>query len=73
MNNDLVDVGLIGDAATVAAICAEVSSSGSLLVCNGCRDIEAPIAGVLVIDHDEEAWALCGPCIRKLPVEGAVA
>ena len=53
--NDLVDVGLIGDAATVAAICAEVSSSGSLLVCNGCRDIEAPIAGVLVIDHHEEA------------------
>ena len=67
MNNDLVDVGLIGDAATVAAICAEVSSSGSLLVCNGCRDIEAPIAGVLVIDHDEEAWALCGACMRSYP------
>jgi hypothetical protein len=57
--------------------CAEVSSSGSLLVCDGCRedgcrDIEAPIAGVLVIDHDEEAWALCGACIRRLPLERTV-
>lgn len=72
MNNNLVDVCLIGDAATVAAICDELSSSGSLLVCNGCRDIEALITGVLVIEHDEEAWALCGACIRKLPIEGAI-
>jgi hypothetical protein len=73
MNNDLVDVGLIGDAVVVAAICREVGSGGALLVCNGCRNIEALIAGILVIDKDEEAWALCGTCIQKLSVEGAVA
>jgi hypothetical protein len=73
MNNDVVDVGLIGDAVSVAAICQEVGSCGALLVCNGCRNIEALIAGILVIDKDKEAWALCGTCIRKLPVEGAVA
>ena len=72
MSSEFDGVGLIDDTATVAAICAEVSSSGSLLVCNGCRDIEAPIAGVLVIDHDEEAWALCGACIRRLPLERTV-
>jgi hypothetical protein len=45
MNNDLVDIGLIGDAVAVAAICQEVGSGGALLVCNGCRNIEALIAG----------------------------
>ena len=71
MDDDLVDVFLVRDLATVTAICAEVGD-GSLLVCNGCGDIEAPIAGVLVIDDAEEAWVLCGVCIRKLPFEGAV-
>jgi hypothetical protein len=73
MKNDLVDVCLIGETVLVAAICHEVGSSGALLVCNGCRDIEALIAGILVIEDDKEAWALCGACIRKLPVQGAVA
>ena len=73
MKNDLVDVCLIGDTVLVAAICHEVGSSGALLVCNGCRDIEALIAGILVIEDVKEAWALCGACIRKLPVEGAIA
>ena len=58
MKNDLVDVGLIGDTVVVAAICHEVGSSGALLVCNGCRDIEALIAGILVIEDDKEP----GPC-----------
>jgi hypothetical protein len=73
MKNDLVDVGLIGDTVVVAAICHELGSSGALLVCNGCRDIEALIAGILVIEDDKEAWALCGACIRRLRLEGAVA
>jgi hypothetical protein len=73
MDNDLVDVGFIRDTATVAAICAEVSPDGSFLVCNGCGDIEALIAGVLIVDDAEEAWVLCGGCIQKLPLEGTVA
>jgi hypothetical protein len=63
---------LIGDAATLTALCAEVSSDGGLLVCNGCWDIEALIAGVLAINDDEEAWPLCGTFIEKLPLEGMV-
>jgi hypothetical protein len=73
MKNNLVDVSFVADTATVADICADVAQEGSLLVCNGCGDIEEPIAGILVIDDDQEAWALCGDCIRKLPLEGAVA
>jgi hypothetical protein len=73
MKNNLVDVGFVADAAIVADICADVAQDGSLLVCNGCGDIEEPIAGILVVDDDQEAWALCGGCIRKLPLEGTVA
>jgi hypothetical protein len=69
MKDDLVDVGLIGDAVAVAAICQEVGAGGALLVCNDCRNIEALIAGILVIDKDKEAWALCGTCIRKASQE----
>jgi len=71
MDDDLMDVVFVRDMAAVTAICAEVGD-GSLLVCNGCGDIEAPIAGVLVIDDAEEAWVPCGACIRKLPFGGPV-
>jgi len=67
----LVDVVLVHDTAVVTAICAEVGN-GNLLVCNGCGDIEELIAGVLIIDDAEEAWVLCGACIRKLPFGGTV-
>ena len=60
------------DAETVAAICADIRSSGALLVCHGCGDIEALIAGFLVLADNEEAWSLCGACLRKLPLSGAV-
>jgi hypothetical protein len=64
-----VDVVFVRDRAAVTAICAEVGD-GTLLVCNGCGDIEALVAGVLIIDDAEEAWALCGARIRKLPLGG---
>jgi hypothetical protein len=68
MSNDhLVDVVFVRDMAAVTAICAEVGD-GTLLVCNNCGDIEALIAGVLIIEDAEEAWMLCGACIRKLPL-----
>jgi hypothetical protein len=72
MKNDLVDVGFVVNAATMADLRADVAQEGSLLICNGCGDIEEPIAGILVIDDDQEAWAFCGGCIRKLPLEGTV-
>ena len=72
MDNDLVDVVFGRDMAAVTAICAEINTDGTILVCNCCGDIEAVIAGVLIIDDVEEAWVLCGACIRKLPFEGTV-
>jgi hypothetical protein len=69
----LVDIGLIVEAETVVAVSDAIRSSGRLLVCHGCGDLEALIIGFLVIDGDEEAWALCGNCMRKLPISGAVA
>lgn len=69
---NLVDVGLLRDAETVAAIGAEIRASGRLLICHGCRDVEALITGLLVPAGDKEAWALCGACMGKLPIFGAV-
>ena len=71
MDDDLVGAAFVRDTAAVTAICAEVGD-GTLLVCNSCGDIEALIAGVLIIDDVEEAWVLCGACIRKLPFGGPV-
>ena len=53
----------------MAQLCAEIGSAGRLLICHGCSEIEAVIVGLLVLDGDEEAWALCGLCIRKLPLQ----
>ncbi len=71
MDDDLIDVVFVRDTAAVNTICTEVGE-GTLLVCNGCGDIEALITGVVIIDDAEEAWVLCGGCIRKLPFEGTV-
>jgi hypothetical protein len=70
--NHVVEVGIITVAADLAALCAEITSEGCLLVCHGCGDIEAPIAALVVLYNDEEVWALCGACMRKLPLFGAV-
>jgi len=72
MKSDLMDVRLIRDCETVAAICSDVSSTGRLLICHGCGDVEALVVGIFLLDNDQQAWALCGTCIRKLPLHGAV-
>ncbi|MGH7933636.1 MAG: hypothetical protein ACREQN_10780 [Candidatus Binataceae bacterium] len=72
MNADLMDVALINDAASVATVCAEARADGNLLICHGCGDVEALITGILVVDDTEEAWVLCGLCMRKLPLHGSV-
>jgi len=72
MKSDLVDLELVDDSETVAAICAELNSMGQVLVCYGCGDVEALIVGFLVLDHKEQAWALCGKCRRRLPFDGAL-
>jgi hypothetical protein len=57
---------------TSAEMCAAVGQANGILVRNGSANIEAPIAGLLVIDETEEAWALCGECLRMVPLLGAV-
>lgn len=77
MSNDHMLVGLISDPETVAetcaAVCAAVGHAGSILICNGCGDIAAPIVALLILDDDEEAWALCADCLGEGPLLGAVA
>ncbi len=63
MDNDLVGAAFVRDTAAVTAICAEIGANGILLVCNRCGDIEAPIAGVLIIDDAEEAWVSCAALV----------
>jgi hypothetical protein len=72
MNDRLIDVNLISDNPTMAALTTELSSLGGIMICDGCGDIEAPIAGLLVIEQDEEAWPLCGKCLQRLPLAGSV-
>ena len=72
MKSDLKDVRLIRDCETIAAIRSDVSSTGQLLICHGCGDVEALVVGFLVLDNNQQAWALCGTCLRKLPLHGAV-
>jgi hypothetical protein len=67
MESDFLHVELIQNREIVATVCAEISSLGLLLIGNGCDDDEAIIVGFLC-EQKEKAWALCGACIRKLPV-----
>jgi hypothetical protein len=71
VTSELVDVGLIRDAETVSGLSDEIRSGGKLLVCHCCGDVEALIAGFLVLADEQEACALCGSCIRRLPLFGA--
>lgn len=72
MKEQLIDIGLIQDSSTLNALNTECSSLGALLVCSGCCDLEALIEGVLMIEQAEEAWPLCGECLRRLPLAGAI-
>lgn len=67
MDIPLVQIELIEDASSVAALSAEVRSKGQMLVCRRCMDASEIITGVLVIDATDEHWALCGPCWREMP------
>jgi hypothetical protein len=72
MNDSLREVNLIRDNATVAALSAELSALGGIMICYSCDDVEALIVGLLVIEQEEEAWPLCGECLRRLPLAGAL-
>lgn len=77
MSKGQMQVRLTRDRATIAetcaAVCAEAGYAGGILICHGCGEIEAPIAALLVVDADEEAWALCADCLGTVSLLGAVA
>jgi hypothetical protein len=72
MEREFPGLELIQNREIVTAVFAEMSSLGQLLICHGCDDLEAVIMGFLVLDQSEQAWALCGSCVRKLHLYGVI-
>jgi hypothetical protein len=73
VDNDLIDIEVMVDRASLAVLSAVICSEGQLLVCHRCRDVDQIIAGIVVMREIEQAWVLCGPCLRKIPVQGCLA
>jgi hypothetical protein len=73
LDNDLIDIEVMVDREGLADLSAVICSEGELLVCHRCRDVDAIIAGIVVMREVEEAWVLCGPCLREIPVQGCLA
>jgi len=72
-NHNLSEIELMTDRDTLDDLSDTFRDDGGLLVCHFCDDISEVIAGILVVRDREEAWVLCGPCLRKVPVQGALA
>jgi hypothetical protein len=72
-NRDLDDIELMTDRAVLEDLSEVLRGKGSMLVCHLCDDVSEIIAGILVDREGEEAWVLCGPCLRQVPLEGALA
>ncbi len=69
----LDDIELMTDRASLKNLSDAFSAKGSIMVCHLCDDVSEIIAGILVVPASEEAWVLCGPCMREIPLQGAVA
>jgi len=72
-NQKLVDIELMTDQASLANLSSVFRNQGSMMVCHGCDDVGEIIAGIIVDNATEEAWVLCGPCLRAIPLRGAFA
>ena len=70
MESRLIEGSLIRDRSILTTLNAHLGSVGSVLICNGCCDLEAPVVALLVIERDQEVWPLCGECLRQLPAVG---
>jgi hypothetical protein len=73
MNRELADVELMTDRTALESLSDEFRAEGTIMVCHVCDDVSELIAGILVVRASEEAWVLCGPCLRKIPVQGPLA
>lgn len=72
MDSRLMEASLIRDHSILATLNAQFDSLGSVLICNGCCDLEALIVALLVIEETQEAWPLCGECLRQLSPVGQI-
>ncbi len=70
---DSTDIKLMTDRTVLKNLSELLCANGGILVCHLCDDVSEVIAGILVIRGSEEAWLLCGPCLRKLPLQGPLA
>jgi hypothetical protein len=73
MSNELIDVELLKDNASIVTLSNIIQAQGGMLICHRCHDAGEVIVGVLIIRDSEEAWALCGPCLQQVPLEGRLA
>jgi len=72
-HRDLDEIELMTDRAALENLSEAFRAKGNILVCHVCDDVSELIAGVLVVRASEEAWVLCGPCLRKIPMQGLLA
>ena len=72
MKSEVLSLYLIQNREIATKIFVEMSCLGQLLICHGCDDVEALIVACLVHEQREQAWALCGTCLWKLLLSGAV-
>jgi hypothetical protein len=67
VDDDVFEFKLIEDQATLSELSAMARAKGGMLICHRCSDLTGVIAGIVVIPANEEAWVLCGPCLRQMP------
>ena len=72
-SRDSIDVELMTDRTVLEKLSESVRANGGILVCHVCDDLSEVIAGIVIIRASKEAWVLCGPCLRKIPLQGPVA
>jgi hypothetical protein len=73
VTRDLTDVELMTDRTALECLSDEFRAKGSIMVCHLCDDVSELIVGIMVLRASEEAWVLCGPCLRKIPMQGTLA
>ncbi len=71
MDNRVIDIEVLQDQQSLNVLSA--GSEGRLLVCHRCLDVTEVIAGTLIMHESQEAWVVCGPCLRQLPLQGCLA
>jgi len=73
LDQKLADIELMTDQAILASLSSVFRNEGSMMVCHACDDVGELVAGIIVDNESEEAWVLCGPCLRAIPLRGAFA